>query len=193
MRTRTRPCGASSTAARRPAMPLPIMRKSAETRAITRPAILAGPRLGTPCHVRATWIMDPIRLTVTSERTHLPGRHRLWRDHAILRALLSRTRNRPPAARRQQHRRSGAFRAAGSRGARPKAGPTLIPDGERAKTLATVATLYDACVHRGLDRSAAIIAFGGGVVGDVAGFAAATYLRGIKLGPDSDDAAGPGG
>jgi 3-dehydroquinate synthase len=63
----------------------------------------------------------------------------------------------------------------------PKERPTLIPDGERAKTLATVSRIYDACVRRSLDRSSAIIAFGGGVVGDVAGFAAATYLRGIRL------------
>lgn len=59
--------------------------------------------------------------------------------------------------------------------------PALMPDGERGKTLATVAGLYAACVERGLDRSAALIAFGGGVVGDVAGFAAASYLRGIRL------------
>src|SRR5690349_4854524 len=51
--------------------------------------------------------------------------------------------------------------------------PALIPDGERAKTLATVGRLYKACVSRGLDRSAAVIAVGGGVIGDVAGFAAA--------------------
>ena len=63
----------------------------------------------------------------------------------------------------------------------PKDRPALIPDGERAKTLQTVARLYDACVRQRLDRSAAIVAFGGGVVGDVAGFAAATYLRGIRL------------
>lgn len=59
--------------------------------------------------------------------------------------------------------------------------PALMPDGERGKTLATVNGLYGACVKRGLDRSAALIAVGGGVVGDVAGFAAASYLRGIKL------------
>jgi len=63
----------------------------------------------------------------------------------------------------------------------PKERPTLIPDGERAKTLATVSRVYDACVRRSLDRSGTVIAFGGGVVGDVAGFAAATYLRGIRL------------
>jgi 3-dehydroquinate synthase len=57
----------------------------------------------------------------------------------------------------------------------------LIPDGERAKTLRTVANLYSECQRRGLDRSSAIIAIGGGVVGDVAGFAAATYLRGVTL------------
>ncbi len=62
-----------------------------------------------------------------------------------------------------------------------RAGPTVIPDGERAKTLATVARIYDAMIRRKLDRSATLIAFGGGVVGDVAGFAAATYLRGIPL------------
>ncbi|MEO8483806.1 MAG: 3-dehydroquinate synthase [Acidobacteriota bacterium] len=59
--------------------------------------------------------------------------------------------------------------------------PALIADGERAKTLATVASLYEQCVRRGLDRSAAVIAVGGGVVGDVGGFAAASYLRGIRL------------
>ena len=75
----------------------------------------------------------------------------------------------------------------------PKERPTLIPDGERAKTLATVARIYDACVRRGLDRSGAIVAFGGGVVGDVAGFAAATYLRGIRAGSGPDDAPRAGG
>jgi 3-dehydroquinate synthase len=59
--------------------------------------------------------------------------------------------------------------------------PALIPDGERAKTLRTVANLYAECQKRGLDRSSAVIAIGGGVVGDVAGFAAATYLRGVAL------------
>lgn len=57
----------------------------------------------------------------------------------------------------------------------------LIGDGERAKTLGTVARLYDVFVQRHLDRSGIVAAFGGGVVGDVAGFAAATYLRGVRL------------
>ncbi len=50
----------------------------------------------------------------------------------------------------------------------------MMPDGERAKTLATVAKLYDAFSRRRLDRSGTVVAIGGGVVGDVAGFAAAT-------------------
>ncbi len=61
--------------------------------------------------------------------------------------------------------------------------PALIemPDGEAHKTLATVAGLYDAFVAAGLDRRSPVIALGGGVVGDVAGFVAATYLRGVPF------------
>lgn len=57
----------------------------------------------------------------------------------------------------------------------------LMPDGEQAKTLQTAAGLYDALIERGADRSATVIGVGGGVVGDVAGYAAATYLRGVRL------------
>jgi len=59
--------------------------------------------------------------------------------------------------------------------------PILIPDGERHKQTATVARIYDALVRAGADRASTLIAVGGGVVGDVAGFAAATYLRGIPV------------
>jgi len=59
--------------------------------------------------------------------------------------------------------------------------PALMADGERAKTLDTAATLYSRCVAARLDRGSTLVAFGGGVVGDVAGFVAATYLRGIRL------------
>jgi 3-dehydroquinate synthase len=62
-----------------------------------------------------------------------------------------------------------------------KQSAALIPDGERAKVLSTVTRLYEAFVKRRVDRSAIVVAFGGGVVGDVAGFAAATYLRGLRL------------
>jgi len=59
--------------------------------------------------------------------------------------------------------------------------PILIPDGERFKHLATVGRIYDALIRAGADRASAIVAVSGGVTGDVAGFAAATYLRGIPV------------
>ena len=59
--------------------------------------------------------------------------------------------------------------------------PILIPDGERYKHLQTVGRIYEALIRMGADRASAIVAVGGGVVGDIAGFAAATYLRGIPL------------
>jgi len=59
--------------------------------------------------------------------------------------------------------------------------PILIPDGERYKHLGTVGRIYDALIRAAADRAAAIVAVGGGVVGDVAGFAAATFLRGLPL------------
>lgn len=56
-----------------------------------------------------------------------------------------------------------------------------IPDGEEYKNIETLKGIYGALIDRGLDRGAFIAALGGGVVGDVAGFAAATYLRGIPF------------
>lgn len=56
-----------------------------------------------------------------------------------------------------------------------------IPAGERAKNLRTVARLYDAFLAAGLDRKSLVIAVGGGVLGDLVGFAAATYLRGVRF------------
>jgi 3-dehydroquinate synthase len=57
----------------------------------------------------------------------------------------------------------------------------LVSDGERAKTLATMTRVLDALVADGADRKAVLVAVGGGVLGDMAGFAAATFLRGIRL------------
>ena len=56
-----------------------------------------------------------------------------------------------------------------------------IPDGEVYKNAETLAHVYDALIESGLDRKSFIVALGGGVVGDLAGFAAATYLRGIPF------------
>jgi 3-dehydroquinate synthase len=59
--------------------------------------------------------------------------------------------------------------------------PVLVADGERYKNLQSVARIYDALIRGGADRGSVLIAVGGGVIGDTAGFAAATYLRGITL------------
>ncbi|HBO85118.1 MAG: 3-dehydroquinate synthase [Deltaproteobacteria bacterium GWC2_42_11] len=56
-----------------------------------------------------------------------------------------------------------------------------IPDGEEYKNLNTVSSIYDSLVGSRMERISPIIALGGGVVGDIAGFAAATYLRGIPF------------
>ena len=56
-----------------------------------------------------------------------------------------------------------------------------LPAGEDLKTLDTVGLIYDHVLRRGADRQSAVIALGGGVVGDIAGFAAATLLRGIAV------------
>jgi 3-dehydroquinate synthase len=54
--------------------------------------------------------------------------------------------------------------------------------GEATKTLGTVESIYDAFLKEGLDRASMIVAIGGGIVCDVAGFAASTYLRGLSFG-----------
>lgn len=56
-----------------------------------------------------------------------------------------------------------------------------IPDGEQHKTLDVVRFVYDRLLELGIDRQGVLIALGGGVVGDLAGFAAATFLRGIAF------------
>ncbi|MCX7847330.1 MAG: 3-dehydroquinate synthase [bacterium] len=57
----------------------------------------------------------------------------------------------------------------------------LMPDGEEYKTLSVFERVMEDCVTAGLDRSSVILGLGGGVVGDMAGFAAASYMRGIGL------------
>ncbi|MGH7845066.1 MAG: 3-dehydroquinate synthase family protein, partial [Candidatus Binatia bacterium] len=55
----------------------------------------------------------------------------------------------------------------------------LVPDGEKHKNLKTLATVYDQLIAARFERGSVLIALGGGVVGDLAGFAAATFLRGV--------------
>jgi 3-dehydroquinate synthase len=61
--------------------------------------------------------------------------------------------------------------------------PTVleVPDGEEHKNLAWLAFLYDRLVDARLDRESALVALGGGVIGDLAGFTAATFQRGVPL------------
>lgn len=56
-----------------------------------------------------------------------------------------------------------------------------IPDGEGYKTMATLEQIFDALLQNRLDRKAVIVALGGGVVGDISGFAAACFMRGIRF------------
>lgn len=57
----------------------------------------------------------------------------------------------------------------------------VLPDGEKYKSLETVATIYQILLEKRHSRNTTIIALGGGVVGDMAGFAAATYQRGVRF------------
>lgn len=123
---------------------------------------------------------NPIRLEVRSERSIYPvlvgsglldRLPELLRGHNLDRDLF--VISCPPVWRLQGKRLRAIAGGANV--------PTFIPDGERAKTLQTVARIYDAFVRRRLDRSSTVVAFGGGVVGDVAGFAAASFLRGLRI------------
>ncbi|HLZ99115.1 MAG TPA: 3-dehydroquinate synthase [Steroidobacteraceae bacterium] len=78
------------------------------------------------------------------------------------------------AASRGDARRGDARRSDARRIAR-----CVLPDGERYKTLETVGRVFDALVDARLNRDCTIVALGGGVVGDIAGFAAACYQRGV--------------
>lgn len=62
-----------------------------------------------------------------------------------------------------------------------KVAECILPAGEQHKTLRTLGLVFDALIERKLNRDATVIALGGGVVGDIAGFAAACYQRGVGL------------
>lgn len=57
----------------------------------------------------------------------------------------------------------------------------ILPDGESYKSLATLKLIYDALLENRCDRNTTLIALGGGVIGDITGFAAATYQRGVNF------------
>ncbi|MCL6414949.1 3-dehydroquinate synthase [Aestuariirhabdus sp. Z084] len=58
---------------------------------------------------------------------------------------------------------------------------SVLPDGEQYKTLETLSLIYDSLLENRHNRTTTLIALGGGVVGDMAGFAAASYQRGVKF------------
>jgi 3-dehydroquinate synthase len=82
----------------------------------------------------------------------------------------------PPVGRRYGPTVMRSLRAAGLRPSRFD-----VPDGDRTKNLRQVSRLYDALLDAGADRSSVVVALGGGMVGDLAGFVAATFLRGIPF------------
>jgi len=59
--------------------------------------------------------------------------------------------------------------------------PTVVPDGEASKSVEQLSSLWDRFVADRLERSSPVVALGGGVVGDLAGFAAATFKRGVPF------------
>lgn len=59
--------------------------------------------------------------------------------------------------------------------------PTVVPDGEASKSVTQLSGLWDRLVEDRLERTSPVVALGGGVVGDLAGFAAATYKRGVPF------------
>ena len=62
-----------------------------------------------------------------------------------------------------------------------KASPIILPDGEKFKTWETLNLIFDALLGQHCERSTTLIALGGGVIGDMGGFAAATYQRGMPF------------
>jgi 3-dehydroquinate synthase len=58
--------------------------------------------------------------------------------------------------------------------------PITLPSGEGTKTLESAARLWEEFLKAGLERSSSVVALGGGVIGDLTGFAASAYLRGVR-------------
>ena len=82
----------------------------------------------------------------------------------------------PPVGRRYAPTLLRSLRDAGIKAARVE-----VPDGDATKNLRQVSRLYDAFLEKGADRRTLVVALGGGMVGDLAGFAAASYLRGVPF------------
>lgn len=78
-------------------------------------------------------------------------------------------------ARKHARRATAALNAAGY-----SVHPIILPAGEETKTLNSAAKLWEEFLKGGLERGSTVVALGGGVIGDLSGFAASTYLRGVR-------------
>jgi 3-dehydroquinate synthase len=122
--------------------------------------------------------MDPVRLDVAA-----PSRtYTVTIGHGILDRLPALLDDAGAPARRFVVSNPLVWRLHGSQlGAAGLSDPILLPDGERFKLVPTVMRVYDALIRANADRASTLITLGGGVIGDMAGFAAASYLRGLPL------------
>ena len=93
---------------------------------------------------------------------HIPGRYLIVTNTTVAPLYLERV--------------SAALEEAGKVG-----GELTLPDGESYKTLATLELVFDALLRGQFDRKTTLIALGGGVIGDLTGFAAASYMRGVPF------------
>ena len=69
----------------------------------------------------------------------------------------------------------------------------ILPDGEKYKNWQTLNLIFDGLMENRAERKTTLIALGGGVIGDMVGFAAATYQRGTPFYPNSDNFVESGG
>jgi 3-dehydroquinate synthase len=122
---------------------------------------------------------DPVRVDVTTGSRTSP----IWIGNGVADRLGSLLDAQDVGPRRFIVSNPVVWRFHGARVQRALGGgdPILLPDGERYKTLQSVSRVYEALIKAGADRGSAIVAVGGGVIGDTAGFAAASFLRGITL------------
>ena len=156
------PDGASSTAARSPAIPLPTIMKS--------------PRTSTG----AILLHTLLRVDVQTGSQTYP----IYIEHGLTAQLGRLIESSAIAGSRRFFVSSPLvwkFHGRAMAKALPKTETILLPDGEKFKQLATASRAYESLIKLEADRGAGIVAVGGGVIGDMAGFIAATYLRGIKL------------
>ncbi|MBI4238234.1 MAG: 3-dehydroquinate synthase [Deltaproteobacteria bacterium] len=123
-----------------------------------------------PTVIRVTAGPDRYPVVVTRGRlSALAAWARVWRP--CRRAVI--------VSHRGLRRRFGSQLQAALRASGLQVGWCLIPEGERSKSLDMVARLYAQCAAQAVDRQTLLVSLGGGVVGDIAGFVAATYLRGL--------------